>query len=72
MNTYPIQNKTDEENTIKHIMTNNQYPEQTFHKINSRSQKIRNYNSQSSDKDSTKKWATFTYIRRETRSITKI
>jgi hypothetical protein len=38
MDTYPIQNKIEEENKIKHIMTNNQYSEEIFHKIN-RSQK---------------------------------
>jgi hypothetical protein len=38
MNTYPIQNKIEEGNIIKHIMTNNQYPEEIFHKID-RSQK---------------------------------
>jgi hypothetical protein len=70
MNTYPVQKKTYEDNVIKHIMTKSLYPEQTFHKINSRSQKIKNYNSQSSYKDNIKKWATFTYIGRETRSIT--
>jgi hypothetical protein len=45
MNTYPIQNKIEEENIIKHIMTNNQHPKETFHKIN-RSQKKKNYNFQ--------------------------
>jgi hypothetical protein len=54
MKTYPIQNKTDEENVIKHIMTKNQYPKQTFHKFNSRSHKIKNYNFQSSDKTTLK------------------
>jgi hypothetical protein len=54
MNTYPIQNKTDEENVIKHITTKNQYPERTFYRINSRSQKIKNYNFLSSDKDNIK------------------
>jgi hypothetical protein len=34
MNTYPIRNKIWEENIIKHIMTNDQYPEQTSHIIN--------------------------------------
>jgi hypothetical protein len=72
MNTHPIQNKTDEENVIKHIMTKNQHPEQTFHKINSRSQKIENYNFQSSNKDNIKKWDIFTYKGREIRSITKL
>jgi hypothetical protein len=51
MNTYPLQNKTEEENIIKHIMTNNQYPEETFHKINS---SRKSYNFQSNDKDNIK------------------
>jgi hypothetical protein len=72
MNTYPIQNKTEEENIIKQITIKNQYPEETFHKINSKSQQKKNYNLQRSDKDNIKKWATFTCIGRETRSITKI
>jgi hypothetical protein len=71
MNTYPIQNKIEEGNIIKHIMTNNQYPKETFYKIN-RSQKKKNHNFQSNDQDNIKEWATFTYIGRETRSITKI
>jgi hypothetical protein len=71
MNTYPIQNKNDEGNIIKYIMTNNQYPEETFQKIN-RSQKKKNYNFQNNNQDNIKKWATFTYIGRETRNITKI
>jgi hypothetical protein len=52
-------------------MTNNQYPEETLQKI-SRSQKKKNYNFQNNNQDNIKKWATFTYIGRETRNITKI
>jgi hypothetical protein len=52
-------------------MTNNQYPLETFRKIN-RSQNKNNYIFQSNDKDNIKNWATFTYIGRKTRSITKI
>jgi hypothetical protein len=58
VNAYPIQNKIEEGNIIKHIMTNNQYPEEIFHKIN-RSQKKKKYNFQSNDKDNSKNWATF-------------
>jgi hypothetical protein len=71
MNTYPMQNKIEEGNITKHITTNNQYPKETFHKID-RSQKKKNHNFQSNDQDNIKKWATFTYIGRETISITKI
>jgi hypothetical protein len=38
MNTYPIQNKI-EGYIINHIMTNDQYPEEIFHKINRRQKK---------------------------------
>jgi hypothetical protein len=34
MDTYPVQNKIEEENIIKHIITSNQYSEEIFHKIN--------------------------------------
>jgi hypothetical protein len=64
MNTYPTQNKIEEGNIIKHIMTNNQYSEETFHKINI-SQKKKNLNSQSIDQANIKKLATFTYIGRD-------
>jgi hypothetical protein len=53
MKIYLIQNKTEEGNIIKHIMTNNQYPEDIFHKIN-RSQNKRKYIFQSNDKDNNK------------------
>jgi hypothetical protein len=49
MNTYPIQKKIEEENIIKHIMTNNQYSKEIFHKIN-RSQKKKKYNFQNNNK----------------------
>jgi hypothetical protein len=71
MNTYPIQNKLEEENIIKHIMTNNQYSEEIFHKTN-RNQMKKKGNFQNNTKDNNKKWATFTYIDRETKRITKI
>jgi hypothetical protein len=51
-------------------MTNNQCTEEIFHKIN-RSQKKKKYNFQNHNKDNNK-WATFMYIGRETRRITKI
>jgi hypothetical protein len=68
INTYPIQNKIEEENII---MTNNQYSEKIFHKIN-RNQKKKKDNFQNNNKDNNKEWATFTYIGRDTRRITKI
>jgi hypothetical protein len=71
MNTYPIQNKHEERNIIKHIMNNNQYPEETFLKI-SISQKKKNYSLRNNNQDNIKKWATFTYIGGETRNITRI
>jgi hypothetical protein len=53
MNTYPIQNKIGEENIIKRIMTNNQYSEDIFHKINSRQTK-KKYHFQNNNKDNNK------------------
>jgi hypothetical protein len=52
-------------------MTNNQYSEEIFHKIN-RNQMKKKGNFQNNNKDNNKKWATFTYIGREIRRITKI
>jgi hypothetical protein len=52
-------------------MTNNQYPKETFQKINI-IQKKKKYNFQNNNQDNISKWATFMYIGRETRNITKI
>jgi hypothetical protein len=68
MNTYPISadNKRKEEQQIETILINNNYP-QNIHKNNKRK-----LNKNTTNNTEKKKWATFTYIGKETRTIVKL
>jgi hypothetical protein len=68
MNTYPIskENRNQEFQHIETILHNNNYPTQTYLKIRTTMNKNKTPNTQK------QKYATFTYIGRETRTITNL
>jgi hypothetical protein len=69
MNTYPISanSKHRELQHIKTILQNNNYPQHT-HK-NNRAKQNKNTTMNTTQK---KRWITFTYVDKETRTITKL
>jgi hypothetical protein len=70
MNIYPIskEHKTHELQYIRTILHNNNYQQQTYQNIKT---KIKN-NNRTPDTPQKQKFATFTYIGTETRSITNL
>jgi hypothetical protein len=70
MNTYPIStnNKLQESQHIETILINNDYPQHT-HISNKKKQNITQQQTLQQNKE---KWATFTYIGKETRTIAKL